>query len=44
MDTFFLEGPVGLQNPGAMTKGDLDWYKAALLKPGGFWFWRMGVF
>jgi hypothetical protein len=34
-DIFFLQQPTGLKNPGAMTAGDVDWYKAALLKPGG---------
>ncbi|GBF91592.1 epoxide hydrolase [Raphidocelis subcapitata] len=34
MDASFVDGPFALQNPGAMTKEDVDWYKAAVLKPG----------
>jgi hypothetical protein len=35
MSTFFLEQPVGVCNSGAMIQADVDWYKAAMLKPGG---------
>lgn len=34
METFFLRQPAGVVNPGAMTRDDVDWYRAAMLKPG----------
>ncbi|KAI8466905.1 MAG: alpha/beta hydrolase fold protein [Monoraphidium minutum] len=34
MDGLFLRQPAGVVNSGAMTEGDVAWYKDAMLKPG----------
>jgi hypothetical protein len=34
MDSVFIDAPTGVKNSGVMSSADVDWYKAAILKPG----------